>query len=132
MAEEKKEIKEESKKESKEEKAEVPAFKFREPTDHDYEVLKYMVVTEKSQKLAAEKNVITIRVSKDAKKPEIKDAIQAIFGVKVEKVNTVNVPEKKRSYRRGFAQAFKKAYITIDKAYDLGKISNAVASEDRK
>lgn len=121
------------KEEVKQEQAEeLSEFKFRDPTDHDYEVLKYMVVTEKTQKLAAENNVVTLRVSKDANKPEIKDAIQAVFGVKVAKVNIVNVPAKKRSYRRGYAQAFKKAYVTIDKAYDLGKISNAVASEDRK
>jgi len=110
----------------------LPEFEFRDATDHDYEVLKYMVVTEKSQRLAANNNVVTLRVAKDANKSEIKDAIQAVFGVKVSKVNIVNVPKKKRSYRRGYAQAFKKAYVTIDKAYDLGKISNAVASEDRK
>lgn len=128
MAEEKKEETKAVKKDG----LDLPEFKFRKPTDHDYAVLNYMLVTEKTQKMAADQNVITLKVSKDANKDEIKDAVQAVFGVKVVKVNTVNVHPKKRSFRRGYQGAFKKAMVFVDKAYDLGKIQQAVASEDRK
>lgn len=118
---------------AEEKKDEVIAeYKTRPATDHDYEILKYMIVTEKTQKLAAERNVITLRVEKTANKTDIRTAVQAVFGVKVTKVNTVNVHAKKRGYRRGYAQAYKKAYVYVDRAYDLGKITDAVASEERK
>lgn len=109
----------------------LPEFKYREPTDHDYEILRYMVLTEKTQKLAAEQNVVTLRVDSRANKTEIRAAVQAVFQVRVEKVNTVNVKPKKRSMRRGPAQGYKKAYVYVDRAFDLGKITDAVASEER-
>lgn len=107
-------------------------LQFRKPTDRDYEVLRYMIVTEKSQKLTTEDNVITLRVAKDANKTEIRSAVQAVFQVKVKKVNTVTMPVKKLSARRGYRQPFKKAYVFVDKAFDLGQIANQVAAEDRK
>lgn len=111
---------------------EIPEFDFRAPTDHDYEILRYMLVTEKTQRLAADNNVVTLRVDSKANKTDIKSAVQAIFRVKVDKVNTLNVHPKKRSYRRGPAQGYKKAYVYINRAYDLGKINDAIASEERK
>lgn len=121
---------EKKKKEAVEEQEET--LQFRKPTDRDYEVLRYMIVTEKSQKLTTEDNVITLRVAKDANKTEIRSAVQAVFQVKVKKVNTVTMPVKKLSARRGYRQPFKKAYVFVDKAFDLGQIANQVAAEDRK
>ncbi len=110
----------------------IPELDYRQPTDHDYEVLRHMLVTEKTQRLAAEHNVITLRVDNKANKTEIKAAIQAVFRVKVDKVNTLNVHPKKRSYRRGPTQAYKKAYVYINKEYDIGAINDAIASDERK
>lgn len=122
MAEEKKE----------EAKVEEEASPFRKPTDRDFEILRYMIVTEKTQKLASEANVIALRVSNDTSKTEIRSAVQAVFGVKVDKVNTVTMPVKKLSSRRGVRKPYKKAYVYVDKSNDLGKIANQVASEERK
>jgi large subunit ribosomal protein L23 len=60
------------------------------------------VVSEKSYGLLDE-GVYTFIVAPDASKPEIRDAVQAIWpGVKVAKVNTVNRKGKRRRNRRNF------------------------------
>ena len=110
------------------EEAKEEELTFRKPTDRDYEVLRYMIVTEKS----TTNNVITLRVTNDTNKIEIRSAVQAVFQVKVKKVNTVTMPIKKLSARRGYRQPFKKAYVYVDRAFNLGKIANQVAAEDRK
>ena len=62
------------------------------------DVIKAPIITEKSADLAQNKNTITFRVLKDANKTQIKQAVEKIFNVKVESVNTVNVkPKKKRN-----------------------------------
>ena len=60
------------------EEAKEEELTFRKPTDRDYEVLRYMIVTEKSQKLATTNNVITLRVTNDTNKTEIRSAVQAV------------------------------------------------------
>jgi len=59
------------------------------------------VVSEKSYALL-EKNVYTFRVHPDATKPEIHDAIEAIFSVRVLNVNTLNRKGKRKRNRRSF------------------------------
>ena len=74
------------------------------------------VVSEKSYALI-EENVYTFLVHPDASKPEIHDAIEAIFGKRVVKVNTVNRKGKttrtRRSNRRGKKPDTKRAYVTL-------------------
>ena len=57
------------------------------------------VVSEKSYGLSAV-GVYTFKVHPDASKPEISDAVESIFGVRVLKVNTVNRKGKRRRNRR--------------------------------
>ncbi len=57
------------------------------------------VVSEKSYALY-DSNVYTFIVHPDASKPEIRDAIQAIFDVKVRKVNTINRAGKRKRNRK--------------------------------
>jgi large subunit ribosomal protein L23 len=57
------------------------------------------VVSEKSYGLLDD-NVYTFIVHKSASKPEIRDAVQSIFGVRVTKVNTVNRKGKRTRNRR--------------------------------
>ena len=59
------------------------------------------VVSEKSYALI-ETGVYTFKVSPKASKPEIRDAVQAIFGVRVTKVNTLNRKGKRKRNRRTF------------------------------
>lgn len=64
-----------------------------------YDVILKPVVTEKSMNLMGEKKY-TFYVHPDANKTMVKEAVEKMFdGVKVEKVNTMNIPGKKR--RRG-------------------------------
>ena len=59
------------------------------------------VVSEKSYALS-EDRAYTFKVHPDASKPEIHDAIEAIFGVKVLKVNTLNRKGKRKRNRKTF------------------------------
>ena len=72
------------------------------------------VVTERSMGGFADKKY-TFRVAKDATKIDIARAIEEIFGVKVEKVNTVSVRGHKRRMGRyeGMTASWKKAIVTL-------------------
>jgi len=74
------------------------------------------VVSEKSYALL-EDNVYTFVVHPDASKPEIHDAVESIFGVKVVKVNTLNRKGKatrnRRTGTRGSRPDTKRALVTL-------------------
>ena len=74
------------------------------------------IVSEKSYGLI-EQNVYTFRVHPNARKPEIHDAIEAIFGVKVLSVNTMNRKGKKlrarKSNKMGKRPDTKRALVTL-------------------
>ena len=74
------------------------------------------VVSEKSYQLI-ESNVYTFLVHPDAAKPEIRSAVEEIFGVKVAKVNTLNRQGKSTRHRRtgkvGSRPDRKRAIITL-------------------
>ena len=82
------------------------------------------LVTEKTDRLG-KSNRYTFRVAKDANRLEIKKAIEALYGVKVEDVNTAIIPGKlkvrntKKGMTRGIRAAFKKAYITLKEGETL-------------
>jgi large subunit ribosomal protein L23 len=71
-------------------------------------------VTEKASRLA-EKNQYVFKVAPAAGKQEIKKAIQDFYGVAVEHVNLVSMPEKKRRVGRheGYKSGFKKAIVKL-------------------
>ena len=71
-----------------------------------HDVIIRPVVSEKSYALI-EQNVYTFEVHKDAAKPEIRNAVEEIFGVKVEKVNTIRMEGKEK--RQGAAPAGRRA-----------------------
>ena len=72
------------------------------------------IVTEKSSSLM-EMNKYTFEVARDANKIEIAQAVEAIFNVKVTKVNTINVKAKPKrmGYHKGFTRTWKKAMVTL-------------------
>ena len=74
------------------------------------------IVSEKSYGLI-ERNVYTFRVHPSASKPEIHDAIQAIWGVEVVKVNTINRKGKLKrargTNRMGQRPGSKRAIVTL-------------------
>ncbi len=122
---------------AKEEKAEektTPEFTFRPAILKDFEILKHMIITEESQALRDKENALVFAVDTKTTKLEIKRAVQAIFGAKVKSVNTINVRRKPKRVGRysGFVPAYKKAIVRFDSSFDLGKIQEAVATEEMK
>ena len=80
-----------------------------------YDIIKRPVITEKSM-AQTEMKRYTFEVAKDANKIEIAKAIEEIFGVKVAKVNTMNMDGKEKRmgrYPAGRRPARKKAMITL-------------------
>lgn len=78
------------------------------------------IVTEKTSHLA-EANKYVFQVFIDANKIEIKKAVEQLFDVEVEKVNTIIVKPRQKNFRtkkmlrEGYTKKFKKAIVTVAK-----------------
>jgi large subunit ribosomal protein L23 len=85
-----------------------------------YEIILAPVITEKSQRIS-EQNQVVFRVRGDAKKPEIKEAVEKLFSVKVEAVNTLNVKGKVKRFRGtvGRRSDYKKAIVTLGEGQSI-------------
>ena len=80
-----------------------------------YDIIKRPIITEKSASLFEMKKY-TFEVAKDANKIEIAKAVEEIFGVKVSKVNTINMDGKEKRtgrYPASRRPSFKKAIVTL-------------------
>ncbi len=79
-----------------------------------YEVLRRPLITEKSTVLQAE-GKYAFEVAKSAAKPQIKQAVEKAFSVKVSSVNVIMMPGKSRRLGRRMmpAQPWKKAIVTL-------------------
>ena len=79
-----------------------------------YDVIVSPVITEKST-MASENNQVVFNVARRASKPEIKAAVEALFGVKVTAVNTLLRKGKTKRFRgiAGRQTDVKKAYVTL-------------------
>ncbi|MBC7137801.1 MAG: 50S ribosomal protein L23 [Defluviimonas sp.] len=80
-----------------------------------YDVIVKPVITEKAT-MASEANAVVFQVRRDATKPLIKEAIEALFGVKVKAVNTTITKGKVKKFRGmlGRRSDVKKAYVTLE------------------
>jgi large subunit ribosomal protein L23 len=80
-----------------------------------YDVIKKPVITEKAT-MASEANAVVFQVAMDATKPMIKEAVEAVFGVKVKAVNTTITKGKVKKFRGrpGVRSDRKKAYVTLE------------------
>ena len=80
-----------------------------------YDVIRKPIITEKAT-LASEANAVVFQVSMDSTKPMIKEAVEAIFGVKVKAVNTTITKGKAKRFkgRPGVRSDKKKAYVTLE------------------
>lgn len=79
-----------------------------------YDVVIKPIITEKSMQGIAQRKY-TFKVAKDANKIEIANAVEKLFGVKVAKVNTMNVNgvEKRMGAHKGYRPDWKKAIVTL-------------------
>ncbi|MBR4672389.1 MAG: 50S ribosomal protein L23 [Bacilli bacterium] len=88
------------------------------------EIIKAPVITEKGSTLAQEEGKYLFKVDPKATKSEIKDAVEKIFKVKVERITTINVKPKKRRVGRyaGMTNKYKKAIVKLaeGQTIDLG------------
>ena len=85
-----------------------------QPTARHYEAILAPVITEKAT-ILSEQNKVVFRVADDASKDEIAAAVEALFNVKVTKVNTLNVKGKTKRFRGrlGRRNDVKKAIVTL-------------------
>ena len=85
------------------------------------------IVSEKSYDMIEEENRYTFEVAKTATKPQIAQAIEEIFDVKVLNVNTMNVNGKPRRvrYQLGKTRSWKKAIVTLAEGDTIDIFPNA-------
>ena len=94
------------------------------------EVLIKPVLTEKVNNQQEKLRRYAFKVSKKANKLEIKKAVEDMYGVSVDDVNTVVVPGKnktrftKAGYIKGTKPGYKKAYVTVAKGDSIDLYSN--------
>ena len=91
-----------------------------------YDVIERPLVTEKSTALS-EFNKVVFRVSPTADKAQIKAAVEQIFGVKVVKVNTINIEGKAKRFRGklGKRSDTRKAVVTLEKGASIDVAAGA-------
>lgn len=88
--------------------------------DKMYDIILAPVITEKATRIS-EHNQVAFKVSLGASKPEIKAAVEGIFGVTVTAVNTVRVKGKKKMLkgRPGQRSDYKKAMVTLAEGHSI-------------
>lgn len=124
--------KSETKAEAKAPKAEKPAKKAAAPKKEKkarakkaanfahYETIKSPIITEKST-MAGEFGKYTFKVCVSSNKTQVRDAVEALFGVEVNKVNIINYDGKVKAFRQRLGQrnAFKKAIVTLKQGQSI-------------
>jgi large subunit ribosomal protein L23 len=80
-----------------------------------YDVIRKPIITEKAT-MASENGAVVFEVAIDSNKPQIKEAVEALFGVKVKAVNTTITKGKVKRFRGtiGKRKDVKKAYVTLE------------------
>lgn len=85
-----------------------------------YDIIRKPLVTEKST-LASENGQVVFQVPLDATKPEIKVAVEKLFDVKVDAVNTIRMKGKLKRFRGrlGRRSDFKKAIVSLAEGQNI-------------
>ena len=80
-----------------------------------YDIIRKPLVTEKST-MASENGAVVFEVSIDSNKPQIKEAVESLFGVKVKAVNTSITKGKQKRFKGvlGRRKDVKKAFVTLE------------------
>ena len=84
-------------------------------TERMYQIVRLPHVSEKTARLQAESNQYVFEVQRDANKDEIREAVEALFDVKVEAVQVLNQKGKRKTFRfrAGVQKSWKKAYVRV-------------------
>lgn len=85
-----------------------------------YDIILSPVITEKAT-MASEHNQVTFRVADDATKPEIKQAVEKLFDVKVTAVNTLRQVGKVKRFRGKLGKRgdYKKAIVSLAAGHSI-------------
>ena len=88
-----------------------------------HNLIRYPSITEKNTALREFQNKYVFEVQKNATKPEIKEAVEKLFNVNVEAVNTIVVKGKKKRMGRniGFRPDWKKAIVKIQEGQSIAR-----------
>lgn len=80
-----------------------------------YDVIRKPIITEKAT-MASEANAVVFEVAMESSKPQIKEAVEAVFSVKVKAVNTTITKGKVKRFKGqpGRRRDVKKAYVTLE------------------
>lgn len=85
-----------------------------------YDVIRSPVITEKAT-MASEHNQVIFKVADTATKPQIREAVERLFNVKVKAVNTLNRVGKLKRFKGilGRQRAIKKAIVTLEDGHSI-------------
>ncbi|MBO0911557.1 MAG: 50S ribosomal protein L23 [Acidobacteria bacterium] len=80
-----------------------------------YQIIRKPVITEKGLAIKENQNTLVLQVAPKATKTEIREAVEAVFKVKVGSVRTANYPgkERRRGKFAGYRPDWKKAFIRL-------------------
>lgn len=85
-----------------------------------YDIIVSPVITEKAT-MASEANQVIFKVTPGATKPQVKEAVEKLFDVKVKAVNTLIRKGKTKRFRgiAGRQASFKKAIVTLEEGHSI-------------
>jgi len=85
-----------------------------------YDIIHALIRTEKGTALEQEGKYL-FEVARSSNKIEIKKAVEEIYNVKVDAVNTIKMPGKRKRVRREFGHtaSWKKAVVTLSKGHKI-------------
>ncbi len=88
-----------------------------------HSIIRYPSITEKNTLLRTTQNKYVFEVATRATKPQIKKAVEKLFGVTVESVNTIVVKGKEKRTGRfaGYRSDWKKAIVKVEKGQTIAK-----------
>ena len=86
-----------------------------------FKVLLAPHISEKATMVADQANQFVFKVAKDATKPEIRKAVEQLWGVKVKSVSTTVVKGKSKRFGRAMGKRsdWKKAYVSLEPGHDI-------------
>ena len=94
-----------------------------------YQIILKPVISEKSTGLADKHSQVVFQVKTDARKDEIRQAVEKLFAVKVKRVQVVNVRGKVKRFGKtpGARSSWKKAYVCLQDGQDIDFLGMAAA-----
>ena len=86
-----------------------------------HQIILTPVISEKATGAAEKRNQAVFKVLRDAEKTEIKEAVEKLFSVKVESVQTLNVKGKTKRFGQSMGKRsdWKKAYVTLAEGQEI-------------